>query len=528
MKRPIGLWTAALLAIATHSFGQDAKPEIVSAPGTSRITDAPQVSYSDSRPARTGAGIPVQRNEAGAFIERYLQLIPDEQEDEVDEVRTVSDEKTARRRLQLIPDEPFEFEPEDENTAAPTSNRRQLLPFGHELSPPERKATASEDEAIPAGHQLTTAPKEGGLTFAVQNSEDSDEPAYVADDDYQPDGLFLTALEEEAKGAGGAGCSPGGACTPKLSTCTTCWTEECCCTPAFWQHHDSLFGDFLYLSARDVDVSYATHVDGPTMSAVPVAPTLMADNEYQPGFRVGGNLALDDCTSLRGTFWSYESGTIGSGTLPGGTGFFRPELTHPNTLLTNIGDDLDTRATYDIDFQLAEIEYRTLLSGDECHAINAVFGIRYGNLDQDFLASYSINGITNVRTEIDFDGAGPRFGLTGEWAGKRGLFFYGNGFASLLVGEFRADYWQTNNLVVQQARNGIQDDRFVPQVELELGVGWENRCRNFRIRAGYLMSSWFNAITTPDFIDGVQANDLEGIHDTLNFDGFTVGAEFRF
>ena len=127
--------------------------------------------------------------------------------------------------------------------------------------------------------------------------------------------------------------------------------------------------------------------------------------------------------------------------------------------------------SYAIDLQMADLEYKSVLCGDECHVINRVIGVRYANLEQDMTANYRINGVTTVNTELDFEGIGPRFGLEGEWLGSDGVYFFGNGHANLLLGEFRGDFRQMNNLVIQQARAGFQDDRIVPQLELELGIG---------------------------------------------------------
>lgn len=325
----------------------------------------------------------------------------------------------------------------------------------------------------------------------------------------------------------GAACGACGSAA-KAACGACCPREECCEPPEIWEHQHRIFGEFLYLSPRGVDTAYATASMGTYANSNPVAPSLVADPTYQPGFKVGGAYALDCMSSLVGTYWFYESDSNASDSLPGGNQtFFRPETlrVEPNV---QFGTVLDTTMRYDIDFQMADLEHRKVLCGDECHVINRVIGVRYANLEQTFRAAYGTNDTITVDSEIDFAGVGPRFGLAGEWLGSRGFYYYGEGFVNILAGQFTADYNQMTNQVIQEARAGISDDRFVPQLEMELGLGWRSRCGNIHLRAGYYMNHWFNSITTPNFIDGVQANRIDDLSDTISFDGLSARAEVRF
>ncbi len=313
----------------------------------------------------------------------------------------------------------------------------------------------------------------------------------------------------------------------KDGACTGGECTEPCYTPAFWEHRTGLFGDFLYLNPREQDLPYATPVDGAIAGAVPQGRRRMIDPGYEPGFRVGGRVAIDECSSIAAAFWYYYGGDTDSFNVPGGPPWIRAELTHPNTLSV-AADSLSTAAAQQWKFQMADLTYERVISYSDVHVINAVVGARYGHLEQDMWARYFINGSTTVTTDIDFDGAGPRLGLDGERYLGRGFFTYGNAFATFLAGEFRADYLQTNVFVGQQARDGIVDERIVPQLELELGLGWQNCCGNLRVKAGYYIGAWFNAITTSEFIEGVQVNSLADVNDTLVFEGMVIRAEARF
>lgn len=310
-------------------------------------------------------------------------------------------------------------------------------------------------------------------------------------------------------------CGANGDCCPPF---------EDCCPPC----GISLFGDFLYLSPGGVDFAYATHVDGTTAAAVPLAPPSMVDPTYQPGFRVGLGYDLDATSKLKATYWYYENSTTNSVILPGGTGFLRPELVHPNTL-TVASDRLAATAGYGIDFQMADLDYEDILSCGDCWWVNWFAGVRYANLDEDFRALYTNLDAIQVQSEIDFDGVGPRIGIGGERELGCGLLVFGRASSNFIVGEFRADYrQQLITTGVTQAVTGYTDDRIVTQLELELGLGWHNCCDTFRIQAGYYTAAWLNSVTTPSFIRDVQAASFDSMSETLTFDGLTVRAEIRY
>lgn len=301
------------------------------------------------------------------------------------------------------------------------------------------------------------------------------------------------------------------------------------CIPCFGAHETGLFGAFLYLNVKGADLPYATHVDGTTTTALPLAAPNSLMPDYEPGFRVGFDYAFNTNSSLRASYTFYESSTSDSVTLPGGTGFLRPELVHPNTL-TVASDRLMASADYNIDFQMVDLDYRAVWCRGHSHVVNYSLGLRYGNLSQNLRAIYTNADSISVESEIDFNGVGPRIGLDFERRlGCSQLSVYGNAFATFLAGQFTADYLQQNLTSAQtQATAGLEDNRFVTQLELELGLGWQSRSRKFRVHSGYMLGGWFNTVTTPGLINGIQSGNTEGISDTLTYDGLSIRAEYRF
>jgi len=99
--------------------------------------------------------------------------------------------------------------------------------------------------------------------------------------------------------------------------------------------------------------------------------------------------------------------------------------------------------------------------------------------------------------------------------------------ASVLSGSFRSDYVQVNQFNGVEAVIGWQDDRFVPILEAELGLVWTpHDCLRFSF--GYTMKAWFNAVTTPVWVQAVHTNNFANVEDTITFDDLVLRAELLF
>ncbi|NIP86321.1 MAG: hypothetical protein GTO03_12445, partial [Planctomycetales bacterium] len=136
-------------------------------------------------------------------------------------------------------------------------------------------------------------------------------------------------------------------------------------------------------------------------------------------------------------------------------------------------------------------------------------------------------------THIDFDGAGIRLGLEGEFPAQHsGFWAYAKGHASFLAGDFKSSYRQTNRPMVGPpavlVSTSRKDERIVPILDLELGLGWRGPRDRWRFSAGYLFSAWFNVVSNEEFIRTVQSGQMHGVDDTLTFDGLVARAELRF
>ncbi|MGI9430270.1 MAG: Lpg1974 family pore-forming outer membrane protein [Bythopirellula sp.] len=292
-------------------------------------------------------------------------------------------------------------------------------------------------------------------------------------------------------------------------------------------------GGFLYLHTTDADVTYAQQQDGiGGAGTVPRGRIGSLGPHHEPGFRVGATWACSDCASIVGTYSFFESDSIDALQPPNfAGGATRSLVNHPGASITASNGPLT--AAYDVDFQLADIAYRSIWKANDCYAINWSVGARYGSLTQDFrqLGDYAppVTGVIETRSNVDFDGGGLRLGLDFERRmGCSGFSVYSSGFVSPMSGRFHADYLLYNNTgAIELARADWQDDRVVTALDLEAGVAWTGRCRRFRASAGYLSSYWFNTLTTMEFINAVQANSYDNASDTLHFEGLTASLEWR-
>ncbi len=321
-------------------------------------------------------------------------------------------------------------------------------------------------------------------------------------------------------------------CDDCATECDNCLADPCCCSDPVWQHRCGVFAEVLYLRPGNVDLVYAVEQTSfdPNLAS-PTGPVGRANIDNGTGFRIGASWAIDNCASIAATYTWFESDTEDRiSANPGNV--LSLIVAHPS--VANSGaTSLSATASYDIDFQLIDVDYRALLWGTCDSAINYTVGLRYAHLAQDFIASqeiFSAAGLTTVATQIDFDGAGIRFGLDGiKRRPGTGLLLYAKGDVNFVGGEFKANYRQTNQFGgTAVIGNNLEDYRIVTILDAELGLGWESQGGRVRVTGGYAISGWFNTLTTGSYIDGVRAGSYNDLNDALTFDGLVSRIELRY
>ncbi len=310
---------------------------------------------------------------------------------------------------------------------------------------------------------------------------------------------------------GGLGCGGGcdvGGCGPRLR----------------------LYGEYLYLRARNAEVPYAVPIDGaiaPVLgNGIQIGPTAIADMDYDAGFRVGFNVALNDGAQIGARYTNFDSSTADEAFIQP-PDVLRSLLTHP--LGDNVAvDALRAAAGYDIGFELVDLSYQAHWTCTKRMTLDYILGVRYGELGQEFRGQFETTGITTVATDVDFYGTGPRIGLDLQRTlGQMGLFLYSRGDATFLAGKSRARYTQSDSFAGTIVDTSWESGRIVTQLDFELGFGW-SPAACARVSAGYLVSSWFNAVGTDEYIQSVRRNQYGGLGDGITFDGLVVHCELRF
>lgn len=297
--------------------------------------------------------------------------------------------------------------------------------------------------------------------------------------------------------------------------------SDCCPAPP-WAHRTGLFGELLFLRARDAEIAYALPVNG----NVPEGAVGLLDPEFDLGFKAGMTKALDDCRSVSFAYTGFFSDQSDRVSVDPARSLSKL-LVHPNEL--NAAANVpQASGDYEIDFQTADLEYRFVVLSNHCTAANLMIGGRYGRLDQELAVEYAGAGLTEtVTSDIEFNGLGLRFGADVEHHGRHGLFCYGKTSVSFLAGEFQAEYLHSSNVDPVRVSTSWDAGRILSILDLELGAGWQ--CSpSWRVSAGYTISNWFGAVKTDEWISRVRSDDMRDMSDNLTFDGFVARAEYRF
>ncbi|WP_428305383.1 Lpg1974 family pore-forming outer membrane protein [Lacipirellula sp.] len=321
----------------------------------------------------------------------------------------------------------------------------------------------------------------------------------------------------------GGTAQPYGACSVPFAPCAPVAMQVVETPPPILF---SFFGEFLYLNPTGVDVAHAQQVRTP---GVPLGQIAQTDIGYNPGFRIGGDMAMSQHSSIAASYTYFESdasNSIGPPTINGIPGSVDSLVHFPGLNLGASATGLTARSEFD--FQLADLEYRTRLRQGERYWINGGLGLRYGKLEQSFgQTGEFLSGQIDTQSDVDFDGGGMKLALDGgRNIGSRGLSLYGRTSLSPMAGSFRSTYSMTNvDLDSTFVQANWNDQRITTLLDYEVGVAWTGPRGRWRFAAGYTQSFWFNAVTTSDYIDAVQSSNYGGVSDTIMLNGLTARVE---
>lgn len=294
-------------------------------------------------------------------------------------------------------------------------------------------------------------------------------------------------------------------------------------------HRFSLFGEFLYLNARDSDVAYGVEVNSAVAAGqtpVQVGRIGVVDPDYQPGFRAGVNFFLDECSSFTFTYTMWEAGTFDQVTRSG-TNAIQSLVAHPTSLVVN-STGVTANAQYDLSMDIVDLDYKEMIAYDCDYSVSYLVGLRYAGFEQQLLANTPINGNRQVETDIDFNGVGLKLGLEGERFVRQRGFVYSKLNGTFAAGKFAATFDERDASNATVVDTEWEAERIMTIVDFEVGAGWCSDCENWRFNVGYIYSAWTGMVKTDEWITGVHTNNYDNLRDVMTFDGLTAKLEGRF
>jgi hypothetical protein len=309
------------------------------------------------------------------------------------------------------------------------------------------------------------------------------------------------------------------------------------CAGVGWQ----VIGEYLYLRPSNAEVTYAQVYDNISGVSFPFGRTGVANPFYNPGFRVSAAAALGDCAAIGVSYTYYETTldtTVFATDNPLGDApplsEVRSLLLFPGTIQTSSPADFAT-AHEMIRFHLADVDYKAALVSGPRYCANALIGVRYASLQQDFNSAISGGGaVDEVISNVRFEGGGLRAGLEGErQSASTGFLVYGKGTASFVAGTARGNYIQFNdttdpNLVDTE----FKTNRIITMLDFEVGAGWASEDGTIRVTGGWMVSAWYNTIKPSRLIESVRTSTPAVLdsptENMLAFDGLVFRVEWRF
>ena len=322
-------------------------------------------------------------------------------------------------------------------------------------------------------------------------------------------------------------------CSVPCDACDDCGLMDCGCDP-YWRHRSYVFGQYLYFLPADADLSYAIQQNGVGgTGTVPYGQVGVLQPNFSSGFRTGFGVAVGCNATIAASYSNFRNHTTSQLTAPSGVGGTVNSLVlYPGTINAGSTNQLTT-AGYDINYQLADIEYRRLIYGDDWHVFNYALGARYGKLSQQFSQVdnfASPTGVVQTASNINYEGVGFRAGLDGNRRlGNSLLAVYGKTSINVLFGQVHSNYTQYDaTTATLQAQSIWRDRRTVPILDYEVGMQWTSRNGHWRASTGYYAAFWFNAVSTGEFIRAVQNSNFVNLGETLSFNGLVSRVEYRF
>ena len=296
-----------------------------------------------------------------------------------------------------------------------------------------------------------------------------------------------------------------------------------------------VFGEYLYWRpGNSATTDFAVPINGgivpPDESTIPVGPISTLNPEFDNGFRAGFWWARTSESQLGATYTHYENSVSELSAIdPANNVVLLALLVHPATVAADFFFT-DAAASYSLEYKTLDLDYRHVFMSDCVYRVNYLAGVRWLRYEDSLAGQFtSPTRIESVQANNDFDGFGIRGGFEGEWGGQQGgIFGYGKAIAGAAAGRMKSDYQQFNNFEGVVVTTSREDDRIVPTVEVEVGVGWRSQNQRWIVSAGYNITALFNVASANTLVNSVQTARYNDNEDTFTLDGLVARLEFGF
>ena len=277
--------------------------------------------------------------------------------------------------------------------------------------------------------------------------------------------------------------------------------------------------DYLLIQPRRNALDYA--ISSPDTTQIPSGTVDSLNYDARSAFRFGFGYELPGSGWSVGVHYTYLHSADSEAVIAPTGGALYATLTRGGTF-----DQVSSAfAATSLNYNVIDVEASKHTALSQTLDLNMSGGVRVAWIDQTLGAIYNggPSGAVNatVDTPVYFYGAGLTLGAEAEWKIYRGFGIYGQARGSLLSGQFRNFFTETNNGGQTPIVNVNETYHQIVPV-LEMGAGLSFQTEHFNVRVGYDLANWFGMVNSLDFPSGTDVGLLERRTSDLMLEGLSV------
>lgn len=290
---------------------------------------------------------------------------------------------------------------------------------------------------------------------------------------------------------------------------------------------------FLYWKARAEGLAYAQEIDAtvPTqpLGTIDIQDVIKdIDSDWDPGFKLGLGYIFESRQQWQPkVYWTYfhSNTTASASTNPANIGLINLRPMWVPFLMGSITEKAS--AEWSLNYNVIDACIGRDFFVGKYLSLYPQAGIRGVWINQDYKVKYHGGYFANggavflqrdnkMESSNDYSAGGVRFGSDAKWYLTKNLIIQGNGFVSLLYGEFEVREFydgafvqgvdlQPEDIYLKKDFNAVR-----PCLETELGATWQMFFNNdkFRLALGafYQLVYWFDQVNIVNQSVSVDTN----------------------